>query len=266
MVTLKAFFDDSGSDAQSPIFVVGGYISTVEMWSRLSEEWCRIVAREGFSFFHMTDAESGNGEFRYLKGDVARRHALIREFASLVENHTLCGIGAGLSRPTWDKTVAMAIAAEPGLIRKVGVPYEILFTQIFRGVREQCERYGASPAETEIVFAKQAGMESRSKRMAKSVCDFAGFPEPTFGEMVELPPLQAADMFAWWLRRSLKDKSASIADRHQPLRRNLAFAPIPASALSRMAIQILQAIDEADRTFGMPESPQQKPGGKPRNE
>lgn len=266
MVILKAFFDDSGSDSQSPVFVVGGYISTVEMWDSLTGEWNRIVAREGFPFFHMTDAESGNGAFRYLKKDVARRHALIHEFASLVQEYTICGIGTGLARSTWDSTVARAIAAEPGLIKRVGEPYEILFTLVFNGLTQACRRYGANPADTEIVFAKQVGMEARSKRMAKFVCNYEGFPEPSFREMVGLPPLQAADMFAWWLRRFLQDKAAPVPIRHQPLKRNFAFAPIPASVLNALAINTHSAIEDANRVFGQPAPPQRRTRGKPRDE
>jgi hypothetical protein len=38
---LKAFIDDSGSDENSPLYAVGGFVATVTQAGKLSDEWAR---------------------------------------------------------------------------------------------------------------------------------------------------------------------------------------------------------------------------------
>jgi hypothetical protein len=43
-MVLQAFIDDSGSEPQDPVFVLGGFVSQAADWARFSGEWSRGIA------------------------------------------------------------------------------------------------------------------------------------------------------------------------------------------------------------------------------
>jgi hypothetical protein len=59
MSMLQAFFDDSGSDAPSPLFVLAGLLCSTEKWNQFSVEWRRILEKEPrLDYFKMSEARA----------------------------------------------------------------------------------------------------------------------------------------------------------------------------------------------------------------
>jgi hypothetical protein len=67
---LTCFADDSGSDRQapdkqSPVFVLAGYVSTVDNWKKFSNEW-KAALKSGpreLDYFKMVEAHSLKEQF-----------------------------------------------------------------------------------------------------------------------------------------------------------------------------------------------------------
>jgi hypothetical protein len=63
-VSLQGVFDDSGTRAQSPLFVLGGLIATVEQWKDFSIEWdSRLKTEPTIRYLKMNEAQTMRGEF-----------------------------------------------------------------------------------------------------------------------------------------------------------------------------------------------------------
>jgi hypothetical protein len=62
-VAIFAAMDESYQGGR--IAAVGGYVSTKKKWFKLIKEWMDIIVPTRTQGFHMTDAESGRGDFEY---------------------------------------------------------------------------------------------------------------------------------------------------------------------------------------------------------
>jgi hypothetical protein len=51
----EAYFDDSGSNAQSEIAIAACYVSTRRSWVEFVNEWDLARHQEGFDTFHMAE-------------------------------------------------------------------------------------------------------------------------------------------------------------------------------------------------------------------
>jgi hypothetical protein len=74
----SAYFDESGTKADTVAVVVAGFIAPSEQWIAFEHEWKRILSMFSVSSLHMRDFAHSKGESLTWKGDENRR----REFLS----------------------------------------------------------------------------------------------------------------------------------------------------------------------------------------
>jgi hypothetical protein len=90
-----------------------------------------------------------------------------------------------------------------------------------KGVAEMCRARGVRREDVQIVFAEQRGSGAGAQDFAKPLISALGFPTPEFRAMHDSPPLQAADMVAWYVNSKVRDVSAGRTwlprERHAPL-------------------------------------------------
>ena len=55
MFNFEIYWDNSGTDKQSPIAVAAAYVATKTQWDEFVRNWDEAREEEGFDFFHMTD-------------------------------------------------------------------------------------------------------------------------------------------------------------------------------------------------------------------
>ncbi len=73
---LGAFFDDSGTHADSPIAVIGGLLGTEEQWDAFALAWAALLAaplpnRPPLKEYHLTHCRARQGEFQdYSQGEI----------------------------------------------------------------------------------------------------------------------------------------------------------------------------------------------------
>jgi hypothetical protein len=210
---LKAYFDDSGSDASSEVVVVGGLIGSGQQWDQFERLWREKLAdplpqvgKLALRKFGIADCRSRYGEFRgYSDGEV---DAVTHDFRQIIIQSELIGIAASIDRVAWDELII-------GTARvKLGSALEACFTNcIVRTAMIAAVTPDNEPLH--MVFDqgfKTEKLEWIGNLYAKdpAVKEFASVE---FAGVEQTPPLQGADTVAteaYW------HAIAWLADRENP--------------------------------------------------
>jgi hypothetical protein len=83
-LVLQGYFDDSGSHADSPFFVLGGWIASTDAWKTFSTIWDYHLKKEpALEYFKMNEAITWTGQFE--RGwNVPLRNQRIFELAEVI--------------------------------------------------------------------------------------------------------------------------------------------------------------------------------------
>jgi hypothetical protein len=208
------FIDDSGSSASQPVFVLAGFLSTVERWAEFSNEWqAALDLPPKLEYFKASEAMglAADGQFAQWRGwnkklcvervnllaDIIRKYAKARISVSMRHddfNQHLRSIPAGGSRSlSTDYPFAMIAnmlvvkARLFALDLKLDGPCDFIF--------DEQGQFGKDFADKWEVIADLLRKEGRGKHAA-----FLG-SAPIFRDEKQFLPLQAADLYAWLVRR-----------------------------------------------------------------
>lgn len=91
LLMLDAYFDDSGTDAESRVAVLAGYLGPAEEWTVLEAEWNAVLRREDLTFYRTADCNHSQGQFDGWPSP--RRNALHREMVEIITRRQLVPIG-----------------------------------------------------------------------------------------------------------------------------------------------------------------------------
>lgn len=251
---LTAFFDDSGTHKKGPFCVLAGYIANADQWKAFSEEWdTELRAEPNIPCLKMSSANSKDGPFRGWETTAIERK--VTRLAEIVNRHAIGGIAVVVSNDAYRKI------AEGCLPSTVDHPYWLCYSKI---VTETLEIYGRESNDEKInfVFDTQGeGYERRALLMHDNWREiFKASPNGnllgslTFGNDVELMPLQAADMLAWHVRRR-GDRAMQNAPENRPL--DAVLARIPIALISWQPQEISDFVDWYQQTH--PLSPINRP-------
>jgi hypothetical protein len=209
-VSLQGYFDDSGSHAGDPVFMVAGFVSTADKWKTFCEEWrTKLDEYPKIRYFKMREAMSLRGQFE--RGwTPALRDQRVLELCEIIRKHAELCADSWLYRVNFDDLVANIVD-----LPEFNSPYGACFYQlIFALVTYLMERGGRESLE--LIFDKQSHLSERMmlywdfskeyvpqnqheqrKQALDRVCT------PAFRDDVKSLPLQAADMWAWTLHHHL---------------------------------------------------------------
>jgi hypothetical protein len=196
---LKAFIDDSGSGGDSPWYVLVGYMGNVEGWDGFDARWNGVLHQEPcISYFKSSEAERLRPDGQWAGISKERRDAKIdalidvigrcarRAICARMRQNDYNAIIKGNIPPMWDS------------------PYYILFTLLI-GAAINIERLdGDSESVTFVFDSDQRHEKKRDLIVPPLMC-----MESTYESLVNVvhcdeqkcPPLQAADLIAWQIRR-----------------------------------------------------------------
>jgi hypothetical protein len=90
-MAIRAYFDES-EDSDAVVHSIGGFIGFAEQWDKLQFEWTARVKPTGIRAFHLTDCESGWGEFRDWPKEERKR--LTIDLIDIILKHEVFMIGA----------------------------------------------------------------------------------------------------------------------------------------------------------------------------
>jgi hypothetical protein len=106
-MALQAFFDDSGNEQSSPIFVLGGFITTNQRWAAFSDEWQQALDEPPrLEYFKMAEAEHFRGQFSKTKGWInENRDARLLTLANIVTKHAIVRVHASVLHSSFQRWI-----------------------------------------------------------------------------------------------------------------------------------------------------------------
>jgi hypothetical protein len=210
MVVLQGFVDDSTSDVGDRRMFLAAYINGADQWASFANAWTEELRRDSLDYFKMVEAKGLRGQF--AGWDPVLRDRKVAALAGLIAASRPWFVYCSVSRAEYGEILAPVAPA--GL----KTPY----LGCFWGVIKTTARYhrslgidGIPPVD--FTFDEQGGLGDDAAMFYRWLKESED-PEirsllgstPVFGDDKTTPPLQAADMLAWHLR---KDHETNGADR-----------------------------------------------------
>jgi hypothetical protein len=198
---IQAYFDESGTDAQSPITCVAGYLFKSDQCLLFDAEWKAILNRHGIKYFHMTECAHGTGQFDAKSKD--ERVEIEKRLIGIIKRRAEIGIVTSVCRsdfaqfsvPEW---------------RHRGGEYILCLQWCLAGVAAWVAKHGL---KGKISYFFEAGhrLESRANQAMNWLArqPLSGeclYHSHTFIQKEAALALQAADLLAWQWRRDWMNK------------------------------------------------------------
>jgi hypothetical protein len=198
LALLRAYFDDSGTHAGSPIVMIAGYVATEQAWDSVQQAWKRVLdefASKGVTWFHMSEFQGGHGQFAGL--DEPLRKYLINQLSGILETADVQAIWAGVNAEEWDELTT------PRFLQKYPKPYHLCFDEVVSQLW-RWSRHHAEGTPVPIIFAAQNEYQGHIEeiytawRKHPRAGEFLG--QLSYGFPKQVIPLQTADMLAYEAR------------------------------------------------------------------
>ena len=220
VMALQLYIDDSGSNPESPYFVLAGFVSTTEKWARFSDDWKALLdgdpAREipAIDYFKASEADSLLGQFSRWRGWTERkRDVRVLEFASVARQAGLARVACAMRNDHFEKHIKSLPYPERRM--SSDSPYSLLVYNLVLALADRGDALGLS-APCDIICDRQLGFEDEVAAHWPSLRDAAqanGRPElmpwfvqpPIFRDDLSYLPLQAADLYAGNMRRTIRN-------------------------------------------------------------
>lgn len=177
LALLRAYFDESGIHAGSPVTLVSGFIGSRRQWRTVSREWDALMGDRVFHYKNMR-----------MEGE------LLGKLAALLATSNLGVVAAGFSG-NWNR----AISAGPDW----SVRFPSCYHMILEMCVEQMNRYSQRHWHSEpiaVMFSRQNEYAKRAEEVWRT-CKGNGLWDNiasfAYGDPEKFPALQAADMIAY---------------------------------------------------------------------
>ena len=205
LAMLQCFIDESGYP-DKPIFVMAGWLASVDAWADFAVEWQECLdMKPPIKAFKMSDALSSWGD--QTQDRVTRLHRII-------DNHAIGGVSIALPIAPYEKYFSS--------IPDWKNPYLFALFQLIKGYRQHCDKIGVT-RDLKFIFDEQdcamkpiaEAWDFLKEKGNEYLLDVIG-GTPSFEDDKKFLPLQAADLAAGWIRRQLEDQYNGISPLKAP--------------------------------------------------
>jgi Protein of unknown function (DUF3800) len=210
----QAMIDDSGTEPQSPIFILGGFVAAADGWAKFSSDWQAVLDQPPkLDYFKLTEALSlsAKGQFSRQKGwDETKRDNRLIDLAHVIRKYAAIRVHASMNHEEFIRYVQSLAVPQ----RKLGSdhPYLLLASQLMLAVGVSGDRLGLD-GPCDYFFDEQEGFSEDFSEWWPSfkallntsgrsdLKKYIGSSAPTYRDEKTFLPLQAADFYAGYLRR-----------------------------------------------------------------
>lgn len=202
VMTITAYFDESGTNADSDAVVVAGYLATPDAWEQFETEWREALDDWHLDFFHMSEFAHRINGYKHWTEEI-RRERLNRLFG-IINSHALGSVGTVVPRALYDAKFSFDGPAR----QKTGGPYGLAAYCDLMRTSELVRDLSGEP-HVAYVFEKGAvGRDQFTKVFMDNLNDDESRARMrllslTFQDKRQFVPLQAADILAYELRLHL---------------------------------------------------------------
>lgn len=224
-MVLQAFVDDSGDiDAPgNPVSVLAGFVADSAKWADFSDEWAAALKRvPSIDYFKMAEAMSLSGQFaKRLGWTDAKRDLKVLSLVRIIRKWVPRRIACSIS----NRDFAQHVRTLPVRNRdsKMDKPYSIMSQFLmmdlavfhwFNGIHKPCDfifdEHGKIGEEAMSAWTSLKALATQ--RAVKGEMDHSIYlgSQPIFRDEKAFLPLQAADLYAWQIRRYFADNRTLI--------------------------------------------------------
>jgi len=207
---VQAFVDDSGGKGQSKNFVLVALVSDSERWTEFSRAWRRCLDQSPrIEVFKMREAASCTGAFH--RHTEEQRDNRLRALAQIINRYAEFAIWTMIDLEAHAQTWAKLTKPRSEVYFW---PFHTLILGTCFDLWEECKWRG----RFEIIFDEQLIFGERARRWyplmreimrIKHPEEFAILPvDPLFRKDDEYLPIQAADLWAWCLRKNTDEPTS----------------------------------------------------------
>lgn len=207
-MALQVYCDESGNN-DPPVYVLAGVVGRPDDWVAFSEEWQReLDAEPSLPYFKMNEAVRPAGAWRSMASGV--REARLGRFASILKRHMLFSLAVMVKHDDYNDEYRGKVAPE------VDDPYIFLFDSLIIRAIEVCDRQNID-GKMDFIFDSRPDKQLLMKRGSADGSEH--LPphraarlngDPIFRDDKDALPIQAADMVAWLVRRSVANGTWKI--------------------------------------------------------
>jgi hypothetical protein len=227
-MVLQAYIDDTGNSPNEYAFILSGFVAPSEVWAKFCDEWQALLDRwPGADYLKTAHAYSLNVEFHKKKGWTrSLRDKFMMDAADIIRTHIRERVAVWARREHFDKH--LATLALPFARDAAEHPYFLCFYHLILSVAALHSL--GKPEPCDFIFDEQSKLGQNAlnwwgmfKQNAKDVSNtdftpFLGSP-PTFRDEKTFKPLQAADFYAWHLRKRIWENKVLHVPAPKPLLR-----------------------------------------------
>lgn len=189
-MVFQAFLDES-IDAET--FVIAGYIATPKAWLAFSAEWQEMLQYRGsWSALKMSWVASQGGDESWEKTEflyrIIEKHVALG-FSVVVDRKAVAAAAKEFGLPDFMQNpympgsrAAVVLAAESMIVADLDGPLNLIFDE---------------RSEQDVILE---GWKAFKLNAPPSLLPHIADP-PRFEKDEDFPPLQAADLYAWWVRK-----------------------------------------------------------------
>jgi hypothetical protein len=204
---LRAYFDDSGSHADSEIVTIGGVMGTPQQWNDFDERWKALLAeplpgKPKLRMFHLSHCNAQEGEFQAYSD--AECDAVTHDFRQILIDCGLISTASSIDKRAWDELIVGPKRDWLG---------EALDVCVENCLTETIKIAGPHPEGDQIAVIFDRGIWTpRLDSVTEGYTYPLGRPRivtVTFSKVEDVPPLQGADITAtenyWHAIKTLRD-------------------------------------------------------------
>jgi hypothetical protein len=212
-LNFQAFIDDSYGPAGE--YVLAGYIATAEAWTLFAREWEQLLP-----FAILRD----DGTYHFKMSEMAKsdeRLSRVPAFYRVIEKHVTLAISARISTGEFERAKREAVNWGATLNLNVSLgdfekPYFMAFRGLLNVFHSQRALQDKIPLDEKVdfIFDDQtekgpilAAWDDYMINVGPEIASTYG-AKPRFENDSQFLPLQAADLWAWWVREWFEEDSS----------------------------------------------------------
>jgi hypothetical protein len=196
---LQAYVDGSGTGAPD-VFVIAGYIATTEQWAKFSDEWQKLIDMKSrhyrtLEYFKMKEMTSDADRERCSWFYQVIEHHVTAAVSCVVSVAELVKVVRNFPWPIWIKDVDTF--ENPYFCAFRTITGMLAMHQDLIGISEPVDFiFDNETGKGECIDAWENAKLHSKPELARLMGD-----TPTFRDDKKFLPLQAADLYAYWVRQ-----------------------------------------------------------------
>jgi hypothetical protein len=159
MALSKAFFDDTGTDQESSVVAIGGFVGSDTAWEKIEPNWESIlgeVGDRGVKSMHTSEAIAQDGQFSLI--DKPRLDYILTGLSKTLGSEELTPFFSAVVKRDWE-----AVVRDEDFLHRFPSPISLCFENII----QKLWKWGKGNVDGELIVPMFAYEKSQISHMAK---------------------------------------------------------------------------------------------------